>query len=145
MDEGLHKRILKGPKYTVFEKVAVELAAVWWEAGQNTPGLKPSKWKDPISFARANFEKFIPKAVELCIGMLDRQDIPDLAKAEIYEALMERQNDPDINTTMGFGTPDVDIKKVMEMLPKQDAISQPVFTGQRTVLHKPFNPYLKVN
>lgn len=135
----IHKRILQGPKYKVFEHVAAEFAAVYYEAGRST-GLT-SKFKDARSFARANFEKFIPKAIEHCVTLLGRQDIPDLCKAEIYEAIMERNNDPDINAMTGNTLPDIQVKKLLDMLPKQDKIKREV----RTVLHNQNNPYLKVN
>jgi len=142
LDEAANKRILKGPQYTLFEQVACEFAAIWFETGMSS-GMT-SKWKDARSFSRANFEKFIPKAIEHCVSLLGRQDIPDLAKAEIYSALMERQNDPDINAMLGFGLPDLDVKKVMDMLPKQERLPD-VNTGGSLLKQMKINPYLKVN
>lgn len=133
----IHKRILKGPKHTIFEHIACEFAAIFWETGKSQ-GMT-SKFKDARSFARAHFEKFIPEAIKHCVTLLGRQDIPDLAKAEIYSALHERNNDPDINKTLGFGLPDLDMKKVMDMLPKQDKIPGNILTMKK------INPYLKVN
>lgn len=109
--------ILNAPKYTVLEKVAGELAGTWYEIGRGQ-GMT-SKWKDSKSYARANFIKFIPKAVELCVSMLGRSDIAPLMKEEIYEALMERHNDPRLLDTMP-NIPDIDITK---LLPKQDRIA----------------------
>ncbi len=140
INEASNKKILQGPKYTVFETIAAEFAAIWWETGMSQ-GMK-SQYKDARSFARAKFEKFIPEAIKHCVTLLGRQDIPDLAKAEIYEALHERNNDPDVNAMLGYGLPDLDVKKILDMLPKQERISD-VNTGN-TVLHK-INPYLKVN
>lgn len=90
--------ILSTPKYTVIEKVAAEFAAVWWEAGRSS-GLK-SKHKTARLYAKKNFEKFIPKAIEHLTEMLDNPHIADLAKQEIYEALMERANDPVLKKTI---------------------------------------------
>lgn len=135
MDEQLHKRILKGPKYKVFEHVAAEFAAIWWETGRSQ-GMS-SRYKDARSFARAKFERFIPKAIEHCVQLLDRQDIPELAKAEIYEALMERNNDPDVNKVTGNQLPDINIKALIDALPKQDRLG--------SITTKKINPYLKVN
>ena len=132
------RKIVKGPKYTLFEQVALEFAAVYYEAGRST-GLT-SKWKDARSFSRANFEKFIPKAIEHCITLLSRQDIPDLAKQEIYDCLMERNNDPDTNAVTGNTLPDIQMKKLMEMLPKQDRTAAII---EKAV--KGINPYLKAN
>jgi hypothetical protein len=83
-------KLILGPKHTVFERTAAELAAVFYEAGRSS-GMT-SKHKNARSWARANFEKFIPKAIELCVSMLSRPDIADLMKQEIYDALMERNN-----------------------------------------------------
>jgi hypothetical protein len=105
--------ILKAAKYTVIEKTAAEFAAVFYEAARSS-GLT-SEFKNPRSFARANFTKFIPKAVEVLISMLGRSDIHDLMKQEIYEALMERNNDPTLCQV--FPNNDVE-KQLREMLPK---------------------------
>lgn len=130
------------PVSTVFEKVALELACTWYEIGRGQ-GLT-SKWKDAKSYGRANFEKFIPKALEYCISMLGRQDIPDLMKAEIFDELYRRNNDPEINAMLGFGLPDLDVKKILDMLPKQERIAD-VNTGGSVMKQMKINPYLKVN
>jgi len=80
------------PKYTVIEKTAGELAACFYEAGRSS-GLT-SKHKNARAYAKANIERFIPKAVEILTTMLGQNNIADLAKQEIYEALMERANAP---------------------------------------------------
>lgn len=142
LDEAAHKRLIKGPSHTLFENIALEFAAIWWETGRSQ-GMS-SKYKDARSFARANFEKFIVEAVKHCITLLGRQDIPDLAKAEIYEALSERQNDPDVNAMLGYGLPDLDVKKILDMLPKQERLPD-INTGQSVLKQMKINPYLKVN
>lgn len=81
--------------HVIIEKTAIEFAAVFYEAGRAS-GLT-SKYKNPRAYAKANFEKFIPKAVEVLTGMLDRTDIPDLMKQEIYDALIERANSSDLH------------------------------------------------
>lgn len=118
------KYILEGPKYTVIEKTAAEFAAVWYETGRSQ-GLT-SKWKTPKAYARANFEKFIPKALEILLSMLNRSDIHDLMKEEIYEAIMERHNDKALTDIMP-NIPNIDITK---LLPKHDRIAD-----VNTVLH----------
>jgi hypothetical protein len=112
------------PSNILFEKVATELAATWYEIGRSQ-GLK-SKWKDARSYARANLEKFLPKAIEYCIDMLGRADINDDMKEMIYNELQERVNDPtNITSTQINGLPDIDIKKVLDSLPVAPApISQ---------------------
>ena len=120
-------KLSKVPAHTVIERTALELAATWYEIGRGQ-GLT-SKWKDPKSYARANFTKFIPKAVELLISMLGRSDIHDLMKSEIYESLLERHNDPELCEAMP-NIPNIDISK---LLPKHDRIPD-----VRTVLHNPY-------
>ena len=88
-------KIISVPKSHLIEKTALEFAAVYYEAGRST-GLT-SKHKNAKSFARANFEKFVPKVVEHVIEMLGNKSLPELMKQEIYEALMERHNDPTLN------------------------------------------------
>lgn len=83
-----------GPKFTLIEKVAGEFAGVFYDEARSR-GV-PSKYRSAKHFARAKFPVFIPKAVEILTGMLNRQDLPDLMKAEIYDALIERANDKDL-------------------------------------------------
>lgn len=128
-----YQYILSSPKHTVIEKTAAELAATWYEIGRGQGMI--SKWKSPKSYARANFEKFIPKAVELLLSMLGRSDIQELMKQEIYDALMERHNDPTLTSIMP-NIPNIDIAK---LLPKQDRI--PDVTT--TVLHDLQRPKLR--
>lgn len=126
------KYILNSPKYTVIEKVAAELAGTWYEIGRGQ-GLT-SKWKTPKAYARANFEKFIPKSVELLLSMLGRSDIHDLMKQEIYEALLERHNDPALCDAMP-NIPNIDITKLLPKGDKPEIINT-------TVLHnKTANPF----
>lgn len=79
------------PQSLLIEKTALELAAVFYEAGRNS-GLQ-SKHKDARAFAKANVEKFIPKAVDLLMDILARPGTPDDMKSMIYDAFMERTND----------------------------------------------------
>src|SRR5580692_3165395 len=86
------------PRHTVIERTAAEMACVFYEAARSS-GLK-SKFKNPRSWARAHFERFIPRAVQILTGMLGRSDIPELMKQEIFEALQERINDPQVNAVL---------------------------------------------
>lgn len=79
------------PHHLLIEKTALELAAVFYEAGRSS-GLH-SKHKDARKFAKANVEKFIPKAVELLTDMLGNPSLPQDQKNMIYDAIMERTND----------------------------------------------------
>ena len=104
------------PKHTLIERVAAEMAAVFYEAGRSS-GMT-SKYKNPRSWARAHFERFIPRAVETLVSMLGRSDIAELQKQEIYDALMERHNDPTLCQVM----PNNNIMdKMREQLPTNSA------------------------
>jgi hypothetical protein len=93
--DTLQKNKLVTPQSLLIEKTALELAAVFYEAGRSS-GLK-SKHKDARSFAKANVEKFIPKAVDLLMDMIGSGAIPEDQKDLIYEAFMERTNDKDLS------------------------------------------------
>lgn len=99
------------PKSSLIEKTASALATEFYEIGRSQ-GLT-SKYKNHRAYARANLEKFIPKAIEYLITMLGNPSFPELAKAEIYEALMERHNDPKFKTDEENKLPDLDVKKLM--------------------------------
>ncbi len=83
------------PQSLVIEKTALDLAAVFYEAGRSS-GLK-SKHKNARAFAKANVERFIPKAVELLMDILGKDSTPADQKEMIYEALMERANDVELS------------------------------------------------
>lgn len=87
---GLEKRLIQ-PESILIEKTALDLAAIYYEAGRAS-GLT-SKHKDPRSFARANVTTFIPKAVELLMDILAKDSTPKAMKDAIYDAFMERTND----------------------------------------------------
>lgn len=127
----MSKKLSAAPKNVVIERTALELACAWYEIGRSQ-GMT-SKWHDAKSYARANFTKFIPKAVELLIDMLGRSDIHALMKAEIFEGLSERFNDPELCAAMP-NIPNIDITK---LLPKHDRIAD-----VNTILHNKINPYL---
>lgn len=122
------KYLLSAPKYTVLERVAGELAGCFYEAGRSS-GLS-SDYKDARSFARAKFLTFLPKAIELCLSMLNRSDIHDLMKQEIFQALSERMNDPEINNVL----PNYDAMEMMKLLPKSEP--RPVIMNSTN-----FNPF----
>ena len=78
----------------LIEKTAGELAATTYEQLRSA-GFK-SKFKNPRAYARANIEKYVPVAVKILTEMLGRNDISAHMKEEIYEALLERANDPNL-------------------------------------------------
>lgn len=126
------------PQSTLIETVAAQLAATWYEIGRGQ-GLT-SKYKNARAYAKANLEKFIPKAVEILLEMLKPTSncTPEM-REEIYEALMERHNDPELNAVM----PNIDVKKVLELADlaeKKKVVN--IQTESKTVLHN--NPFKAV-
>lgn len=93
--DTLKPKHIATPRSLLIEKTALEMAAVYYEAGRNT-GMT-SKHKDARSFAKANVEKFIPIAVSTLLDMLGMPHIPQHQKDEIYEAIMERTNDQELS------------------------------------------------
>jgi hypothetical protein len=94
------------PRSQLIEKVSAEFAGIFYDAARssglkiiNLKGTKIDliKCKSAKIFARKYLEKFIADAVQHLTSMLGRSDIPDSHKLEIYEALMERVNDPQLD------------------------------------------------
>ena len=83
------------PHSVLIEKTALDLATTYYEVGRSQ-GLH-SKHKDARKFAKANVEKYIPMAVKLLMDMLGNPATPNDQKDMIYDALMERSNDPDLS------------------------------------------------
>lgn len=97
---------LKDPSDVVVEKTAGEFAGVFYDSARssgltiiNLQGQKINllKFKSPRDFARRHLEKFIPAAVHALTEILSRENTPPDQKEIIYQALMERVNDPDLN------------------------------------------------
>ena len=97
----LEKKLIKiqnhvvAPHSLLIEKTALELAATYYEVGRSQ-GLT-SKFKNARAFAKANVEKYIPIAVKLLMDMIGSPAVPQDQKDMIYDALMERSNDPDLS------------------------------------------------
>ncbi len=95
------------PSNVIIEKVAGQMAGVFFDAARssgltviNLQGKKINllKYKNnPRSFARANIEAFIPAAVNALIDIMSRPNCPEDQKLMIYNALMERVNDKDLD------------------------------------------------
>jgi len=128
----LNKKI-QNPSSILFETVAGQLAATFYEVGRSQ-GMT-SVHKNARAYARANIEKFLPKAIEYCIDMLARPDINEEMKQMIYDALQERANDPsNITSTDVRGLPALDIKKLLDNLP-----AAPISQQLKKVRDKPIN------
>lgn len=97
---------LKTPSDVIVEKTAGEMSGVFFDAARSSgmtvitlQGQKINllKYKSPRAFARSHLEKFIPAAVHALTEILSRENTPPEQKEIIYQALMERVNDPDID------------------------------------------------
>ena len=98
---------LKDPSDVIIEKTAGQMAAIFFEAARSSgmgiitlQGQKIDlrKYKNnPRAFARSHLEKFIPAAVHALTEILSRDSTPVEQKEIIYQALLERVNDPDID------------------------------------------------
>lgn len=84
------------PESEIIEQTALELAATFYEICRGQ-GLT-SKYKNARLYAKANFEKFIPKALDTLTAMLGNLSTPENQKELIYKAILERANDPSLNS-----------------------------------------------
>lgn len=107
----------KPPTDTIIETTAGKFSAEFFEAARSSGMEKIQlqgeiidlmKFKNnPRNFARKHFEKFIPAAVEALTTILGNEDTPQEHKDVIYNALMERVNDVDLDTmSKTAGLPD---------------------------------------
>lgn len=82
------------PSTGFIEKIAIELAGVWYDAARSS-GLADDKYKNARRFAKHEFERFIPHAIKHCMEMLNNPSFDANAKMIIYDELMKRANDPE--------------------------------------------------
>lgn len=129
-------KILK-PKSDLIERTALEMAAVFWEAARSS-GLAQGKHKNARSFAKANIEKFIPFAVKHLIEILNNPEHGKHIKDEIYEALMDRVNDPDLQLNKTDVLPDVDVRDFIQHYERkeQSKVINLDIPTKKTVLHR---------
>lgn len=103
---NLSKKLVE-PHSVLIEKTAAEFAGTFFEAARSTAmgiinlqgeRIDLRKYKNnPVKFARAHLEKFIPAATHALIEIMSKETTPASFKEQIYQALMERTNDPDLN------------------------------------------------
>lgn len=101
---NLMKKLID-PSDVIIEKTAGEMAGVFYDAARSS-GMKfirlqeqtinLLRYKTPRAFARAHLEKFIPAAVHALTDILSRPETPEPQKRIVYDALMERVNDPQL-------------------------------------------------
>lgn len=103
----MFKLKLKDPSDVIIEKTAGAFASTFFEAARSS-GMKVirlqgkkinlMKYKEnPRNFARVHLEAFIPAAVYSLIEIMSRDSTPENQRQIIYQALLERINDPDID------------------------------------------------
>jgi hypothetical protein len=121
------------PVNMLIYRTALSYAAVFYEAGRST-GLT-SQYKTPEAFAKRYIERFIPMVIKNFMELLKpHSGITEHMRAEIYEALIDPVNDPNlmkakVNTDLNF-----------ELLEEQRKFNKlkilnPIET-KKTVLHK---------
>lgn len=97
----------KEPSDVIIEKTAGEFAGIWYDAARSSgmtivklqgEVIDLRKFKSTKWFARLHLEKFIPAAVEALTDILGNPNTPEAQKEIIYQALMERVNDVDLDT-----------------------------------------------
>lgn len=95
------------PHSVLIEKTAAEFAGTFFEASRssgmgiiNLQGerIDLRKYKNnPVKFAKAHFEKFIPAAVHALIEIMSKENTPISMKDQIYQAILERTNDEQLS------------------------------------------------
>lgn len=94
------------PDSNIIEVTAGKLAAIFFEASRSS-GLKKIKLQgriinlmkykeNPRNFARDCLEAFIPAAIEALTTIMGRANTPPEQKELIYQAILERVNDPQL-------------------------------------------------
>jgi hypothetical protein len=92
----LNKKIIQ-PHSILIEQTAGQYAAIFWEACRSS-GMKAGRHKTARAYARANLEKFIPLVVKNLTDIMSRPETPVEMKETIYQAILERTNDEQVNT-----------------------------------------------
>lgn len=99
-------RKLKDPSDVIVEKTAGEFAGVFYDAARSSgmtvvklqdQTINLLRYKSPRAFARAHLEKFIPAAVHALNEIMCNSNTPEDKRQIIYNAIMERVNDVDLD------------------------------------------------
>jgi hypothetical protein len=89
------KMTVTTPQSILIEETALQLAAAYYEQGRSL-GLA-SKFKTPQAYAKKYVTNYIPLAVSFLMDMLGKDSTPADQKEMIYQAFLERANDPDLS------------------------------------------------
>lgn len=99
-------RKLKDPSDVIVEKTAGEFAGVFYDSARSSgmtviklqgDTINLLRYKSPREFARRHLEKFIPAAVHALNEIMCNPNTPETQRQIIYNAIMERVNDPDLD------------------------------------------------
>lgn len=97
---------LKDPSDVIIEKTAGEFAGTFYDAARSSgmtvinlqgKAINLLRYKSPRDFARRHLEAFIPAAVHALNEIMCNPKTPEDQKQIIYNAIMERVNDPDLD------------------------------------------------
>lgn len=116
---------LTSPKFNVIEQTALKFAMTYYETARSQ-GLKPRnpKHKTGRLWALSNFQLFIPHAIDTLLEMLNGNAINEHMKQDIYDAILERTNDPHVNAVFPKAgvLPELDLKKMLENAPNKPVV-----------------------
>lgn len=115
----------------LIEQTAGRMAAEMYEVGRKQ-GMT-SKHKTPRAYAKANLEKFIPIAMKFLIDMLGREDVAASQKEIIYQAILERTNDEQLNQ-MGQAAGLPEFEKTILYKPDNEK-PKPIIVDTRKIDH----------
>lgn len=88
------------PAASIIEATAIEMCAAYYDVAMQQ-GL-PTSYKSQRKYVKANWEKFVPKALDALLQILGG-DYSDEMKKPIYAAVIERANhQPVINIPCPF-------------------------------------------
>jgi hypothetical protein len=132
------------PKIDLIEKTAAEFSALWFEAARSSGMTKVRlqgevinllKFKNnPRFFARAHLEKFIPAATHALIEILSKETTSEEKKRLIYDAVMERTNDEQLDQ-MGKFAKLPEFEKIMPDYKADDVKPVPVIVNTQRLEH----------
>ncbi|SRR5258708_1507621 len=108
MRENLLMIKIVDPSNVIIEKVAGEMAGIFYDAARSSGMTKVKlqndiidlkRYKTPRSFARMHLEKFIPVAVHALTEIMTNPNTSEDKRQLIYQALLERINDTTVIET----------------------------------------------
>ncbi len=96
------RRLKDRPKSVVIEHTALQIACEVYDLARSagcTSNLTQKAW------ARANFQRYIPHAIDKLVSQLSDPNINEICKREIHEAILERVNDSEMTALENLTSP----------------------------------------